>query len=121
MALFRLKPRADDLAPAATYLQITNRGLGARSDRGVVWLGYDIRATTRMCRSTSASPNAGLLHGRRPLGLQRDCAWWASGPVSRLANFRYQEMSQTSNKVWKEIETSFAGPGASSGGGPGHL
>jgi dipeptidase len=34
----------------------------------------------------------------------RDCAWWAFRTVSRLANFRWQQMSQDIEKVWKPIE-----------------
>ena len=34
----------------------------------------------------------------------RDCAWWAFRTVSRLANFRFQEMAPEIQKVWKGIE-----------------
>ena len=37
-------------------------------------------------------------------GYRDDSAWWAFRTVSKLANFRWQEMSKDIEKVWKPIE-----------------
>jgi len=43
-----------------------------------------------------------MVDGRWSYG--RDCAWWAYRTVSKLALFRWQEMSAEIEKVWREIE-----------------
>ena len=47
-------------------------------------------------------PASYLVDGR--WAFSRDCAWWAFRTVSRLANFRFQEMSKDIEAVWKPIE-----------------
>jgi dipeptidase len=112
LALFRLKRERTICSPAATYLQITqSRDWLPGPIGGVVWLGYDNPATTPhvpVYIGISQMPASYMVDGRWAFG--RDCAWWAFRTVSRLANFRYQEMSQEIQKVWKEIEDrAFAG------------
>jgi len=106
LGLFRLKRERTISSPAATYLQITqSRDWLPGPIGGVVWLGYDNPATTPHVPfyiGISQMPAAYMVDGR--WAFSRDCAWWAFRTVSRLANFRYQEMSQDIGKVWKEIE-----------------
>lgn len=37
-------------------------------------------------------------------GFKEESAWWAFRTVSKLAQFRYQDMSKDIEKVWKPIE-----------------
>jgi dipeptidase len=37
-------------------------------------------------------------------GFRDDSAWWIYRQVSKLANFRWQEMSKDIEKVWRAIE-----------------
>ena len=106
LALFRLKRERTICSPAATYLQITqSRDWLPGPIGGVVWLGYDNPATTPHVPfyiGISQMPASYMVDGR--WAFSRDCAWWAFRTVSRLANFRWQEMSQDIEKVWKPIE-----------------
>jgi len=112
LALFRLRRERAICSPAATYLQITqSRDWLPGPIGGVVWLGYDNPATTPhvpIYIGISQMPSSYMVDGRWEFS--RECAWWAFRTVSRLANFRFQEMSQDIAKVWKEIEDkAFAG------------
>jgi dipeptidase len=106
LALFRLKRERTICSPAATYLQVTqSRDWLPGPIGGIVWLGYDNPATTPhvpIYIGISEMPASYMVDGR--WAFSRDCAWWAFRTVSRLANFRYQEMSQDIAKVWKPIE-----------------
>jgi dipeptidase len=111
LALFRLKRERTICSPAATYLQITqSRDWLPGPIGGVVWLGYDNPATTPHLPfyiGISQMPASYMVDGR--WSFNRNCAWWAFRTVSRLANFRWQDMSQDVEKVWKPIEdTAFA-------------
>jgi dipeptidase len=112
VALFRLKRERTICSPVATYLQITqSRDWLPGPIGGVVWLGYDNPATTPHLPfyiGISQMPASYMIDGR--WAFSRECAWWAFRTVSRLANFRYQEISQDIEKVWKPIEdAAFAG------------
>ncbi|RPI98993.1 MAG: hypothetical protein EHM31_11000 [Candidatus Aminicenantes bacterium] len=112
LALFRLKRERTICSPAATYLQITqSRDWLPGPIGGVVWLGYDNPATTPHVPfyiGISQMPASYMVDGR--WAYSRECAWWAFRTVSRLANFRFQEMSQDIANVWKPIEdNAFAG------------
>jgi dipeptidase len=90
----------------ATYLQITqSREWLPDAIGGVVWLGYDNPATTPhtpfYC-GISQMPDSYMVDGR--WGYRTDCAWWAFRRVSKLALFRWQDMTQDIEKVWKPIE-----------------
>src|SRR5512136_2486446 len=106
LALFRLKRERTICSPAATYLQITqSRGWLPGPIGGVVWLGYDNPATTPHVPfyiGISQMPASYMVDGR--WAFSRECAWWAFRTVSRLANFRFQEMSQDIAQAWKPIE-----------------
>jgi dipeptidase len=106
LALFRLKRERTICSPAATYLQITqSREWLPGPIGGVVWLGYDNPATTPhvpIYIGIAQMPASYMIDGR--WAFSRDCAWWAFRTVSRLANFRWQEMSQDIAKVWKPLE-----------------
>jgi dipeptidase len=106
LALFRLKRERTICSPAATYLQITQSRDGLPGPvGGVVWLGYDNPAATPHLPfyiGISQMPASYMVDGR--WAFSRDCAWWAFRTVSRLANFRWQQMSQDIEKVWKPIE-----------------
>ncbi|HOW86753.1 MAG TPA: C69 family dipeptidase [Candidatus Aminicenantes bacterium] len=106
LALFRLKRERTICCPAATYLQITqSRDWLPGPLGGVVWIGYDNPATTPHLPfyiGISQMPASYMVDGR--WAFSRECAWWAFRTVSRLANFRYQEMSREIEKVWKPIE-----------------
>ncbi len=106
LALFRLKRERTICSPAATYLQITqSRDWLPGPIGGLVWLGYDNPATTPHLPfyiGISRMPGSYMVDGR--WAFSRECAWWAYRTVSRLANFRFQEMSQDIEKVWKPIE-----------------
>ncbi len=112
LGLFRIRRERTICSPAATYLQVTqSRDWLPGPIGGVVWLGYDNPATTPhvpVYIGISQMPASYMVDGR--WAFSRDCAWWAFRTVSRLANFRYQVMSQDVAKVWKEIEErAFAG------------
>ena len=112
LGLFRIRRERTICSPAATYLQITqSRDWLPGPIGGIVWLGYDNPATTPhvpIYIGIAQMPASYMVDGR--WAFSRDCAWWAFRTVSRLANFRYQEMSQDILKVWKEIEDrAFAG------------
>jgi dipeptidase len=106
LALFRIKRERTISSPAATYLQVTqSRDWLPGPIGGVVWLGYDNPATTPHLPfyiGISQMPASYMVDGR--WAFSRDCAWWAFRTVSRLANFRWQEMTQDIQKVWKEAE-----------------
>ncbi len=93
-------------SPAATYLQITqSRGWLPDPIGGVVWLGYDNPATTPhtpLYCGNARVPDSYMVDGR--WGWRDDCAWWAFRTVSKLANFRWQEMKADIEKVWRSIE-----------------
>ncbi|HPW17622.1 MAG TPA: C69 family dipeptidase [Candidatus Aminicenantes bacterium] len=115
LALFRLKRERTICSPAATYLQVTQSREGLPGPiGGVVWLGYDNPAATPhvpIYIGIAQMPASYMVDGR--WAFSRDCAWWAFRTVSRLANFRWQEMSQDVQKVWKGIEDkAFAGQAA---------
>ena len=104
--LLRVKRERTICSPAATYLQITqSRGWLPDPIGGVVWLGYDNPATTPhtpfYC-GIAKMPESYMVDGR--WGYRDDCAWWAFRKVSKLANFRWQDMSQDIAKVWRAIE-----------------
>ncbi|MCX6567874.1 MAG: C69 family dipeptidase [Candidatus Aminicenantes bacterium] len=106
LGLFRIKRERTISSPAATYLQITqSRDWLPGPIGGLVWLGYDNPATTPHAPiyiGISQMPASYMVDGR--WAFSRDCAWWAFRTVSRLANFRWQEMTQDIQKVWKEAE-----------------
>ncbi|MGZ5467562.1 MAG: dipeptidase [Candidatus Aminicenantales bacterium] len=106
LALFRLKRERTICSPAATYLQITqSRDWLPGPIGGVVWLGYDNPATTPHLPfyiGITQMPASYMVDGR--WAFSRECAWWAFRTVSRLANFRFQEISQDVEKVWRPIE-----------------
>lgn len=106
LALFRLKRERTICSPASTYLQITQSRDGLPGPiGGVVWLGYDNPATTPHLPfyiGIAQMPAPYMVDGR--WAFSRDCAWWAFRTVSRLANFRFQEMSKDIEAVWKPIE-----------------
>jgi len=106
LGLLRIKRERTICSPAATYLQVTqSRDWLPGPIGGVVWLGYDNPATTPhvpIYIGISQMPAAYMVDGRR--AFSRDCAWWAFRTVSRLANFRWQEMSRDIEKVWREAE-----------------
>ena len=90
----------------ATYLQVTqSRSWLPDPIGGIVWLGYDNPATTPhipfYCGITTM-PDSYMVDGRGKF--RKDCAWWAFRRVSQLCGFRYQDMSQFVEEVWKEIE-----------------
>lgn len=104
--LLRMKRERTICSPAATYLQITqSRGWLPDPIGGIVWLGYDNPATTPhtpfYC-GISRMPDSYMVDGR--WGYKSDCAWWSFRMVSKLANFRWQDMSKDIEKVWKAIE-----------------
>jgi dipeptidase len=47
-------------------------------------------------------PDSYLVDGR--WGYRTDCAWWAFRRVSKLALFRWQDMTKDIEQVWKPIE-----------------
>ena len=90
----------------ATYVQITqSREWLPDPIGGVVWLGYDNPTTTPhtpfYCGITQM-PDSYMVDGRE--GYRTDCAWWAFRRVSKLAMFRWQEMTKDIETVWKGIE-----------------
>jgi len=106
LGLFRIKRERTICSPAATYLQVTqSRDWLPGPIGGIVWLGYDNPATTPhvpIYIGISQMPASYMVDGR--WAFSRECAWWAFRTVSRLANFRWQEMTQDIQKVWKEAE-----------------
>jgi dipeptidase len=110
--LLRVRRERTICSPAATYLQITqSRDWLPGPIGGVVWLGYDNPATTPHTPfyiGISQMPASYMVDGRWEFS--RDCAWWAFRTVSKLALFRWQEMTQDIEKVWRGIEDkAFAG------------
>ena len=106
MQLLRVKRERAICSSAATYLQVTqSRSWLPDPIGGVVWLGYDNPATTPhipfYC-GISRMPESFEIDGR--WGFRRDCAWWAFRRVSKLAGFRWQDMTKDIEKIWKEIE-----------------
>jgi dipeptidase len=104
--LLRIKRERTICSPASTYLQITqSRDWLPAPIGGVVWLGYDNPATTPHTPfyiGIDRMPGSYMVDGRR--AYRRDCAWWAYRTVSKLALFRWQEMTKDVEKVWKDIE-----------------
>ncbi len=104
--LLRIKRERTICSPASTYLQITqSRGWLPGPIGGVVWLGYDNPATTPHTPfyiGIERMPASYAVDGRREY--RRDCAWWAYRTVSKLALFRWQEMTKDIEKVWRPIE-----------------
>jgi dipeptidase len=104
--LFRIKRERTICSPASTYLQITqSRDWLPGPMGGVVWLGYDNPATTPHTPfyiGIDRMPDPYMVDGRR--AYRRDCAWWAYRTVSKLALFRWQEMTKDIEKVWRDIE-----------------
>lgn len=104
--LLRIKRERTICSPAATYLQVTqSRDWLPGPIGGVVWLGYDNPATTPhvpIYIGITQMPASYTVDGR--WSYSRDCAWWAFRTVSKLANFRWQEMTPDIEKVWKPIE-----------------
>ena len=104
--LFNIKRERAICSSYATYLQITqSREWLPDMIGGVVWLGYDNPATTShtpfYC-GISRMPDSYMVDGR--WGYRMDCAWWAFRRVSKLALFRWQDMTKDIERVWKEIE-----------------
>ncbi|MDW7759095.1 MAG: C69 family dipeptidase [Acidobacteriota bacterium] len=113
--LLRVRRERTICSPAATYLQITqSREWLPDPIGGVVWIGYDNPATTPHTPfyiGISQMPASYMVDGRWEYN--RKCAWWAFRTVSKLALFRYQEMSKDIEKVWREIEdAAYAGQAA---------
>jgi dipeptidase len=104
--LFRIKRERTICSPASTYLQITqSRDWLPGPIGGVVWLGYDNPATTPHTPfyiGIERMPDSYMVDGRR--AYRRDCAWWAYRTVSKLALFRWQEMTMDIGNVWRDIE-----------------
>jgi len=104
--LLRIKRERTICCPAATYLQITqSRDWLPGPIGGIVWLGYDNPATTPHTPfyiGIDRMPASYMVDGRR--AYRRDCAWWAYRTVSKLALFRWQEMTKDIEKVWRDIE-----------------
>jgi len=104
--LLRIRRERPICSAASTYLQITqSRAWLPDPIGGVVWLGYDNPASTPhtpFYAGISSMPDSYMVDGR--WGYRRDCAWWAYRTVSKLALFRWQEMSLDIEKVWRGIE-----------------
>jgi dipeptidase len=104
--LLRIPRERTICSPASTYLQITqSRAWLPGAIGGVVWLGYDNPATTPHTPfyiGTDRMPDSYMVDGR--WACRRDCAWWAYRMVSKLALFRWQEMTRDIEQVWKGIE-----------------
>ncbi|MGA2534110.1 MAG: C69 family dipeptidase [Candidatus Aminicenantales bacterium] len=104
--LLRIKRERTICSPASTYLQITqSRNWLPGAIGGVVWLGYDNPATTPhtpFYMGIDRMPDSYMVDGRRAYG--RACAWWAYRTVSKLALFRWQEMTKDIEKIWRDIE-----------------
>jgi dipeptidase len=104
--LLRIKRERTICSPASTYLQITqSRDWLPGPIGGVVWLGYDNPATTPHTPfyiGIARMPDSYMVDGRR--AYSRGCAWWAYRTVSKLALFRWQEMTKDIEKVWRDIE-----------------
>jgi dipeptidase len=105
-ALLNIKRDRPICVPYSTYLTITqSREWLPDAIGGVVWLGYDNPATTPhtpfYC-GISKMPESYRIDGR--WGYNRDSAWWSFRRVSKLALFRWQDMTKDIEKVWKKIE-----------------
>ncbi len=105
-ALLKIRRERTICSPAATYLQVTqSRSWLPDAIGGVVWLGYDNPATTPHTPfyiGLTRMPASYAVDGR--WGYRRDSAWWAFRTVSKLALFRWQDMSRDIAAVWKPIE-----------------
>jgi dipeptidase len=104
--LLHIKRERTISSPTATYLQITqSRAWLPDPIGGIVWLGYDNPATTThtpfYC-GIAKMPDSYMVDGR--WGYKSDSAWWAFRQVSKLAQFRWQEMSKDIEKAWRVIE-----------------
>jgi dipeptidase len=109
MRLLRVRRERTIACDRATYVQITqSRDWLPDPIGGVVWLGYDNPTTTPhtpfYC-GIEQMPESYLVDGREKF--RKDCAWWAFRRVSRLALFRWQEMTQDIEAVWKPMEDQF--------------
>ena len=104
--LLRIRRERTICAPYSTYLQVTqSRDWLPGPIGGVVWLGYDNPATTPHTPfyiGIDRMPASYMVDGRR--AYRRDCAWWAYRTVSKLALFRWQEMTKDIEKVWRPLE-----------------
>jgi dipeptidase len=105
-ALLKVKRERTIAVPQATYVQVTqSRAWLPDAIGGLVWLGYDNPATTPhlpFYAGITRLPVSYGVDGRREY--RRDCAWWAFRTPSKLAHFRYQEMSQDILQVMTAIE-----------------
>jgi dipeptidase len=104
--LLRIKRERTICSQGSTYLQVTqSREWLPAPIGGVVWLGYDNPATTPHTPfyiGIARMPDSYMVDGR--WAYRRDCAWWAYRTVSKLALFRWQEMTKDIEAVWKGIE-----------------
>lgn len=95
----------------ATYVQVTqSRSWLPNEIGGVVWLGYDNPYTTPhtpFYAGITKMPDSYMVDGREKY--RKDCAWWAFRQVSQLCYFRFQEMTQDVEKVYREIENAAFG------------
>jgi dipeptidase len=106
MTLLNIQRERTIACARATYVQITqSRSWLPDAIGGVVWLGYDNPSTTPhlpfYC-GISHMPESFAVDGREKF--RRDCAWWAFRRVSKLAMFRWQQMSKYIETTWKGIE-----------------
>jgi dipeptidase len=104
--LLNIKRERPVCVPYSTYLTVTqSRAWLPDAIGGVVWLGYDNPATTPhtpfYCCITRM-PDSYRVDGR--WGYRTDCAWWAFRRVSKLALFRWQDMTKDIARVWENIE-----------------
>ncbi len=106
LQLLRIKRERTICAPYSTYLQITqSRDWLPGPIGGVVWLGYDNPATTPHTPfyiGIERMPDSYMVDGR--WAYRRDCAWWTYRTVSKLALFRWQDMTKDIEAVWRPIE-----------------
>ena len=101
-------PRYRTIAvPQATYVMVTqSRNWLPDAIGGIVWFGYDNPATTPhlpFYAGITRMPASYEVDGRREYS--KDCAWWAFRTPSKLAHFRYQEMSLDLIGAMNAIET----------------
>lgn len=104
--LLNLKRERPICVPYATYITVTqSRNWLPDEIGGIVWLGYDLPATTPHVPfyiGIEQMPESYMIEGRYEYSL--DCAWWAYRRVSKLAMFRYQEMKEDIRQVWEPME-----------------
>lgn len=104
--LFKVKSERTIACQRATYVQITqSRNWLPNEIGGIVWLGYDNPVTTPhtpFYAGIKTMPKSYMIDGREKF--RSDCAWWAFRQVSQLCYFRFQEMTQDVEKVWRGIE-----------------